>query len=141
LTLLTSQYGVNSTLTAGVIANPADGQSLLTLVPIPGTSGNQANVYLQMAGWSGSFGTDWAAAQAAASAGIAGDYFGSTSVILGPALGATAGPGAVIWQFSTGTNPNNFKAFIMYGGLVPEPSTMALAGFGIASLLIFRRRK
>jgi hypothetical protein len=38
--------------------------------------------------------------------------------------------------------PNNLASFtIGQAGIVPEPSTMALAGLGAASLLIFRRRK
>lgn len=131
LTLLTTQFGVNSTVTTGVIASPADGKTALTLVPLPGTSGNEADVWLQFAGWSGSFGTDWQGAKT-------GGYFGETPVTLGPALGATAGPGAVIWQLASGTNPNNLKAFVI---TVPEPATMALTGLGVAAMLIFRRRK
>jgi hypothetical protein len=53
LTLLTSQFGANSTVTAGVIASPVDNPTPLYVVAIPGTYGNEADVYLQMAGWSG----------------------------------------------------------------------------------------
>jgi hypothetical protein len=141
LTLLTSQFGANSTVNTGLIASPADNATPLNTVGIPGTSGGQANVYLQVAGWSATFGTDWAAAQAASTAGTAGAYFGETPVLLGPALSPTLGPGIPIWQLASGTNPNLFHAFVMFAGAVPEPSTMALAGLGIASLLIFRRRK
>lgn len=52
-------------------------------------------------------------------------------------LGQTAGPGAVIWQTATGTNPNRFTPLIV----VPEPSTIALGVLGLGSLLLFRRRK
>jgi hypothetical protein len=52
-------------------------------------------------------------------------------------LAPTAGPGTVIWQTATGTNPNRFTPLI----IVPEPSTIALAVLGLGSLLLFRRRK
>jgi len=52
-------------------------------------------------------------------------------------LAPTAGPGQVIWQGATGTNPNRFTPLI----IVPEPSTIALAVLGLGSLLLFRRRK
>ena len=55
--------GVNSTSTAGVIANPADGTSAVTVLAIPGATGGAANVWVQIAGWSASLGTDWAASQ------------------------------------------------------------------------------
>jgi len=140
LTLLTSQFGVNSTVNTGLIASPADNATPLNVVGIPGTTGGEADVYLQVAGWSASYGSNWQAAETGAPNG--NGYFGETPVILGPALGAAvSGPGAVIWQLSSGSNPNLFHAFTMFTGIIPEPSTMALAGLGIASLLIFRRRK
>jgi PEP-CTERM motif len=52
-------------------------------------------------------------------------------------LGPASGPGTVIWQGITGTNPNRFTPL----GVVPEPSTIALGVLGLGSLLIFRRRK
>jgi hypothetical protein len=51
-------------------------------------------------------------------------------------LGPTAGPGTVIWQGATGTNPNRFTPLI----ICPEPSTLALGGLACA-LLLFRLRK
>ena len=52
-------------------------------------------------------------------------------------LAPTAGPGTVIWQTATGTNPNRFTPLIV----IPEPSTIALAVLGLISVLLFRRRK
>lgn len=46
---------------------------------------------------------------------------------------------------SSPTQPNfggtTYSAFTVSAAVVPEPSTFALAGLGLASLLIFRRRK
>jgi hypothetical protein len=145
LTFLGSVSGVNSTSTAGVIASPLDGVSSISILGIPGTVGNQANVWVQIAGWTASFGTDWAAAKAAA-ATTAGDYFGQTAVVNALPLGApVTGPGTPLWQFASGTNPQQFAGgFALFSGggaVTPEPSTMALAGLGMAAMLIFRRRK
>lgn len=52
-------------------------------------------------------------------------------------LGPTAGPGTVIWQGVTGTNPNRFTPILV----VPEPSTIVLGVFGLGSLVLVRRRK
>lgn len=50
-------------------------------------------------------------------------------------LGQTAGPGTVIWQTATGTNPNRFTPMVC-----PEPSTVAL-GTLAGVFLLFRVRK
>lgn len=54
-------------------------------------------------------------------------------------LGPTAGPGTVIWQGVTGTNPNRFTSMLLYP--CPEPSTIALGVLGLAGLFLVRRRK
>ncbi|MBK7997910.1 MAG: hypothetical protein IPK15_04055 [Verrucomicrobia bacterium] len=51
-------------------------------------------------------------------------------------LGPTAGPGTVIWQGPSGTNPNRFHPLV----LIPEPSTIALGALAGVCLL-FRARK
>jgi len=51
-------------------------------------------------------------------------------------LAPTAGPGAVIWQTATGTNPNRFTPMI----ICPEPSAFALGALGGLLLLFFRRK-
>jgi len=88
-----------------------------------------------------SYGTDWQAAQAAVASGYDGALFGQTPVILGPGLGASAGPGTVIWGLSSSSNPNVFKGGFYLFPSVPEPCTMALFSLGFAALLILRRRK
>src|ERR1035438_6660930 len=104
LTFLGSVSGVNSPSgTAGLIVNTSGGQ--ITALQIPGTTPNQFNCWVQIAGWSASFGTDWAAAQAAA-ATTTGDYFGKSPVVnVVTGLGPSTGPGALIWQTAAGTDP------------------------------------
>lgn len=142
LTLLTSQLGVNSTANGGVIASSIDGVSALGVVGIPGTVANQSDVWLQVKGWSASFGTDWSAAQTAALT-TPGAYFGQTAIVNALPLGAAVtGPGTAIWQLASQTSPNKFAGgFTMFTAVIPEPGTMALTGLGVAAMLIFRRRK
>ena len=84
-----------------------------------------ATVFLQFRGWESSFGSDWQAARA-------GGLYGETavrSVVLG-----YPGYGTAVWS---STEADKFQAI----NLVPEPSTMVLAGVGTAGLLVFRRRR
>ena len=72
-----------------------------------------------------------------------GDVFTFCVVVTGPSgyLGQTP-----LWQESTAIHSTmspvsgflNFPGFIL---MIPEPSTLALAGLGSAALLIFRRRR
>jgi hypothetical protein len=139
LTFLSSTLG-RPTSAAGVFG-AADGTALAA-VGIPGTQPGDANVWVKVAGWSSSFGTDWAAAQAAALT-TPGDYFGQTGIVNALALGPSTGPGTPIWQTAAMTSPNKFAGggFTLFTAVVPEPATMTLAGLGLAALMIFRRRK
>lgn len=65
-----------------------------------------------------------------------GGYYAETRIAQ-VTLGPTAGPGAVIWQTTTGTNPNRFTPLVP---ICPEPSTIALGALGCLTLL-FRVRK
>jgi len=98
-------------------------------------------VFLQVRGWSASFGSDWRAAMLAFQANQAGVIFGETDVrqlgALG--LGPLGGPGVAIWQGATGTNPNLFNPLILFEA-VPEPSVIGLAIIGLGSLVFLRRR-
>ena len=112
--------------TAGVLVNAP------SVFALPGTEPGQI-VSLQIRGWSASFGNDWAASCRAG-------YFGETDVRQ-VTLAPTAGPGSVIWQTATGTNPNRFTPLVI--GLagdplcIPEPSTLALSA--LSCLLLFLR--
>lgn len=122
---LVQPLGTSSTANAGIIAGGAGPNYAVTGSTEGGT------VWLQIKGWDASFGNDWLAAS------TGGQWFGQTD-IRQVTLGPTAGPGTVIWQGATGTNPNRFNPLVLLP--VPEPSTLALAGLG-AALVIFRRRK
>jgi len=136
--------GYNSATSAGLIVN-ASGSSI-TALPIPGTYPGETDVWIQIAGWSAYYGTNWAAAQTAAwTYHSPSAYFGKSPIInVAPTaggLGPATGPGAIIWQTATGTDPTKIAGgFFLYTN-VPEPSTMALFGLGVAAVLIFRRRK
>ena len=137
LTLLTSQFGVNSTSVAGLIASPADSRTALTLVPIPGTSPNEKDVWFRMAGWSASFGTDFVAAHNAFLAGNTIAWWGQSAIAnITDGLGATIGPGAAIWTFSTNTSGTVMPAFILYN--IPEPAALAL--FALSVSMVMGRR-
>jgi hypothetical protein len=143
LTFLSSIVGVNSTSVAGVIGSPIAGTPPITILGIPGTFPGETDTWIRIAGWSASFGTDWAAAQAASWTTV-GDYFGQTGIInVAPTaggLGSPVGPGAIIWQTATGTDPHKFAGgFTLF--TVPEPSTLALFSLGVTAVLNFRRRK
>lgn len=65
-----------------------------------------------------------------------GAYYGESSIIqVTPALS----PAAATVLFSATPSASQWNGLTLYA--VPEPSSMALAGLGAASLLIFRRRK
>jgi len=133
LEFLSGQLGINSTSAAGIITNPNDRKSLLQAVQIPGSSPNQDNIWIQYKAWDASFGTDWLTAS------TAGKWYGMSAIKdIGP-LGPATGPGVATWQSSAGVALTTINAFTI--AAVPEPSMMALAGLGLASLLIFRRRK
>lgn len=127
--VLPSSTGAN-----GVIAAPT------TAFAIPGSNPGETTWFVQVRGWSASYGTDWSSAQAdfATKAGV---IWGESAIASGFALGPATGPGYAIWQASTGTSTLKIAAFTLtQSALIPEPSTLALAGLGIAGLLIFRRR-
>ena len=125
LTLNEGPLGTASTVNAGIIVAPS------VYGINPGSQPLQV-VFMQIRGWDASFGNDWAAAR------NAGKLFGETDV-RPVTLGPTAGPGTVIWQGATGTNPNRFNPLTL--SIVPEPSTIALGVLGLGSLLLFRRRQ
>lgn len=96
-----------------------------TVYAIPGTTPGQ-QVYLKIAGW-------WNPSGPTPPEPNLAIYYGETATV-SVNLGPTAGPGTVIWQGATGTNPNRMKPLI----LVPEPSVLALGGAALSLLALSR---
>lgn len=122
LTSVSSSF-LNSTATAGIIA----GNSSLVLTGF----GPGQTVFFQVFGWS--FGQTLAQAQT-----TPGSYWGSSTIASVAAGNAQNPAGTQI--FFNASNANQITGFTL-NQVVPEPSTMVLAGLGAASLLLFRRRK
>jgi hypothetical protein len=136
LTLLTAQFGVNSTTGAGLIASPADSRSALSLVGIPGTTPNETDVWLQMAGWSAIYGTDYVAAHNAFLAFNTSAWWGQSAIAnISAGLGATLGPGAQIWTSASNTTGTLIPAFVVYVH-TPEPTVLALVALSAAIVMV-----
>ena len=132
--------GVNSTLYAGEIASSADGKTPLSNVPLgTETSVNQSDIWVQVIAWDARY-DDWQSARANP------DPFGviifgaMTDVVNINSLGNPAILGVSIWQSATGTNPRLLNPLQMTM-VIPEPTTVALAGLGAVGLLVARRRR
>lgn len=107
-------------------------------VPLGGTAA------IMIRGWSSNLGSNFAAALA--NVNVLGGYIGQSAIALNFLLGGDGGAGNVptspVFGGASGivaAGPNN--GFTLTYVPVPEPSSMALAGLGAASLLMFRRRK
>ena len=124
----------SNTMTSGLISAPNP-----QAYPIPGYAPG-STVFMQIRGWESRFGADWLVA---ARSGL----FAQTE-IRAVTLGPASGPGTVIWS---STDLTKFQSTDQVGPgqiipdpldpCVPEPSTIALVGLGLASLLLLRRRK
>jgi hypothetical protein len=121
LTLNTGDLGTASATSMGIIATTSPYQIA------GGAVGS--TVFMKIAGWSASFGRDFAAAKA-----TPGSYYGETGV-RNITLAATAGPGTVIWSAS---NTALFQPLKL--DIVPEPSVIALGVLGVGALLLRRRK-
>jgi hypothetical protein len=86
-----------------------------------------ATAYFQIEAWTGSA-TSYAAALAQS-----GQYAGESS-IFSEVLPAVANPAPAANDIS------NFGVVNLTATVVPEPSTLAMSGVGLASMLIFRRK-
>jgi hypothetical protein len=105
-------YGTTSGNTAlsptlGTMSATAGVMNSAAIYPLAGTAPNDV-VFMQIKAWSSSFGSDWAAAKAAFESGAVGVAYGETTIHTIDPLGATAGPGTVIWQGATGTSATKF---------------------------------
>lgn len=128
-------YNTNTTA-AGRLA------SKTALADLSNTYAAGSTVDFIIRGWSANAGTSWAAALAFWNNGSpsADMYIGQSVIGNDFVLGGGAIPNAGI----VGAGPNQVGGFnmaLVTGNVVPEPTSMALAGLGAASLLIFRRRK
>lgn len=123
----------NSGTSIGII--PFGNTYIVSGIPQKDGDGNINSVWVQVRGWTASFGDDWQTASQ-----TMGAHYGTTLTkrfALGP---DNTGPGTVIWTSFGAADPTKLLPLRM-NVVVPEPSTAAVAGLGIASLLIFRRKK
>lgn len=127
---LTLQTPTTLTKTVGTTSGLYDGGAVY---PLTGSQPGQF-ITFKIAGWRGGTANDHRDAT----------HYGESAVVTlttasaGAGLGPTAGPGTVIIQGATGTNPNRTKAFTITP--VPEPSVMALGALGLGALLLRRRK-
>jgi hypothetical protein len=110
-----------------------------TIYPIPGFDiGTEP--FAQVRVWDMVFGLDWETAR-----GTSGTLYGQTDIRQLNPLGPSAGPGTVIWQSATGTNPNRFRPFVLSRGLsdrcIPEPGVWTLLGLGLVALACRLKRQ
>jgi hypothetical protein len=97
-------------------------------VQVVGSSSAGGVAVMYAIAWSVAYGTNpFAAAAAGAPIGWSAEY--NYTYAAGPNPGPAGTPGNMNGLFQFGVQP------------VPEPTTLALAGLGMASLLVFRRRK
>lgn len=105
--------------------------------------------YYVVVGWSTSLGTTWSAVSSALASATSG-YFGMSSVFYnyGGGSGLSApnvfSPAATTQLPGSGTGTTgqvNPEITLMAITVVPEPTTLALAGLGGISMLFLRRRK
>ncbi len=96
-------------------------------------------VFLKIAGWYNLGGSTPREVDGPNAPGIT--HYGQSATV-SVALGPTAGPGTVVWQGASGTNPSRAKPFIMSvaAQCVPEPAVAMLVSVALVGLLGFRRR-
>ena len=125
-------YNVNHPTAAGRLQTTA---SALVLTGVGG--GSTADFIVK--GWSANAGTTYAEALVAFNSALPGAYFGVSRIGNNVVLGDG---GAIPAAFLFGVGGSQVGGFnLAPTAAVPEPSSMALAGLGAASLLMFRRRK
>ena len=100
-----------------------------------------------LVGWSASLGNSWASVSNLLAAGFVGNatqgFFGVSQMGFGYSGGSgtpATGPES-LFGVTTGMPGGLTSGFTMYAVPTPEPGTIALAGLGGLSMLLFRRRK
>jgi len=119
-----------------------------------GVGTGQTN-YVMLVGWSANLGTSWSVVSNELATGSWATVLGSNTGFFGESAtgffvantgnpgvnpfgtGASAN-GSVLGNYLNGGNPMQLTELV---NAVPEPSTMALAGLGGLSMLLFRRKK
>jgi hypothetical protein len=117
-------YTINNTVAPGRIVG-----TTVTVSPL--AAGGSIN-YITI-GWTGDY-ASYDLAYAAAAGNSALSFFGQSTML----TSATGNPTTPIP--GTPTPMNGTYTGIVLAPLVPEPATFALAGLGLAALLVFRRR-
>ena len=141
--LLTSPVGAGTFTFAGVMGTNQTVAGRFfggASVPVTGWAAGTAKDF-EVAGWSASLGTTFDPLWLQNNFGGKNGFFGLSGTGTGQAGGSTATgtlPNLNIFGGATGIQ-NGFN--LNPAGVLPEPSSMALAGLGAAALLIFRRRK
>jgi len=142
--------GYNFAVTAGGISGQGGGGGAAAAgwgAPTGPNYTDGTEKYFMIVGWSSNLGTSWATVSADLASGWAtppaggGNGFFGTSVIgYGFSGGGTFSlPATSLFNPTTGMPGGLTSGFQLM--LIPEPSTIALAGLGALSLLLFRRRK
>jgi hypothetical protein len=104
------------------------------------------NQYL-LVGWSANLGNSWTTVSAELAGNFAGfngggNFFGVSDVGWGYAGGANSLSAGSLLGGVSSAEPGGIGGFTLYNvSAVPEPTTLALAGLGGLSMLLFRRRK
>lgn len=143
ITLNGSPIAVGSA-TFQLYAGP-NADSLVAQLPTGGTSalaaGRMANVNVIVAGIApGATGTfqiwGWNSAYATYDAAVAANSYVGKSAIFTATTGGVGEPPSLPTSLA-----GLYPGFALTTTIIPEPSTFALAGLGLAGLLLFRRRK
>lgn len=133
----TGLKGMNNTTAGRLSVTGTTGTS----VTVPWAVGVTQNVML--VGWSANLGSTWSAALTSLNSlnFVGNGFFGMSTT--GYIAAGSADPGTAVFGSSDAGAGLPIRSLLtqLYLVPVPEPSTLALAGLGAASLLLFRRRK
>jgi len=118
------------------------------IISLPGNFAQGLDAQIEVVGWTGTA-TSWAAEVASPGGtllGYGGELFNGASTgplswdqPMGSGSGATPTPPGSLTTGAAGYGGVNAAGLVLEP--VPEPTTLALGGLGVASLLLFRRRK
>jgi len=141
--------GVNFAVTAGGISGqggPSGAAAAGWGAPTASQYTDGTEKYFIIVGWSSNLGTTWGVVSADLAsnwATLPGTYafFGTSPIGYGFSGGAFLLPATSLFNPTQGMPGALTAGFDLNYVAVPEPSTIALAGLGGLSLLLFRRRK